>query len=96
MQQHHFAIRVWHPKGQHLGHKFADLPRREVHHRDHLFAHERFRRVVARDLGRGAASADLRPEIDGELDRGLARFGESFGRGNRTGADVDLEEIVEY
>jgi hypothetical protein len=45
--------------------------------------------------GGGAASTDLVSEIDGELDRGLARFGEGLGGDNGADADIDFQEIVE-
>src|SRR5690606_2649633 len=65
------------------------------HDAQHLPAHQIGGRVMHGDLRRGSPLADLRAEIDPELQRGLLRLGEGLGAGDGADADVDLEEVVE-
>ena len=82
-------------EGQHLGAERPDLARREVDDGEHQAPDQRLGRVVRGDLRRGLLLADLRAEVDPELDRRLARLGEGLGAGHPADADVDLEKIVE-
>src|SRR5215208_2666777 len=79
---------------QHFRAHRPDLPRREVHDRDHQPALEGLARVVG-DLGRRALDADLGAEVDGELPGGLARLGEIVDGNHAPDADVDAPEVLE-
>src|SRR5262249_12042418 len=52
-------------------------------------------RIVFRDLSRGFLLADLRTEIDAQLDGGLARLRERLGGNHDADADVHFQEVVE-
>src|SRR5690606_37234758 len=62
--------------------------------RHHLTADQTLDRIVLRDLRRGPFHADLRPEIDAQFERGLARFGEGFGLDDPAHPDIDLCKVV--
>lgn len=62
--QNDAAVRIRHAQHQHFGHELANLARREINHCQHLFAYQRFRRVMGGDLSRAALFPNLRPEID--------------------------------
>ena len=78
--QHDGAGLVREAQDQHLGHEFADLARREIDHGRDLAADQGLDLIMHRNLGRGFFGADLRPEVDGQLDRRLARLGIRLGR----------------
>src|ERR1700754_3792337 len=80
---------------QHFRHELADLPRRKIDDGGDLPADQRGDLVILRDLRAGAPGADAAAEIDGQLQRGLARLGKQLGADDGADADVDREEPVE-
>jgi len=94
-QQRHPVFSVMHAQYQNLGFHRTDLARRKVHDRDDHPADQFLGRIEVRDLGRGFLLSDLGPEIDPEFDRGLACLGKGFGADHPSGADIDLQEVVE-
>ena len=52
-------------------------------------------RIVFGDLGGGFLDADLRAEIDLQLEGGLARFREGLDVDDGADADIDFQKIVE-
>jgi drug/metabolite transporter (DMT)-like permease len=71
-----------------------DLAGLEVDHPDHEPPDQGGRRIVD-DLGRRAAGAELRPEVDRQLPGGLAGLGKLVDREDPADPHVDLREVVE-
>ena len=92
--QHHFALGIRKSECQHFRAEFADLPRRKIDDAGNLSSHKAFARVARRELCRGLADAEFRPQIDFELLGRLPRLGEVFGFGDRSHAHVDFQKIV--
>src|SRR6185437_16466978 len=76
-------------------HELADLTRREIDDGRDLPADERARLIVLRDLRARFPGADALPEIDDQLQRGLARLRKRLDRDDGADANVDGEELVE-
>src|ERR1043166_7991972 len=79
---------------EHFAGESGDSFRSEIHRRDNLSADERSRLVVRGDLGAGPLSPDLRPEIDFEFYRRLARLRKGKRLHDRSESDVGGEESV--
>src|SRR5690606_5364345 len=86
--QDNLSVRVGEAEHQHFGHELADLARREIPYRHDLAANKAFGLVMTGNLRRRLADADLRSEIDLQLEGGLARFGEGFGSNDSPGANI--------
>src|SRR5690606_22252503 len=72
----------------------TDLPGRKIDDGKNLPADKRLGRIMRRDLRGGLLHADLRAEIDPQLQRRLACLREGFGRDHRTDANIHLLEIA--
>ena len=86
--QHDLAVAVGDAERQDLGHRRADLARREVDDGEDEAAGEVFEAVVPGDLGRGFLDADRRAEIDRQTIGGLSRLREGLGRDDAADTDA--------
>src|SRR5690625_876696 len=93
--QNHLTLLVRKAQHQHLTDEFPDLLRRKVDDARDLPPDEASRIIVFGDLRRGAPLADLRTEIDPELERRLAGLRIGFGPNDGPSTDVYLEEVIE-
>src|SRR6056297_827542 len=93
--QNDIALAIAEPQNQHFGQKLADLPGREIDHRQQLLADQRLRLIMRGDLRARFLLAKIGAEIHPELDRGLARLGVGLGTGDTADPDIDLEKVIE-
>ena len=70
----HFAFGIRETQGQNFRHEGADLAWREIYDGGDLAAEQSTGCVILGDLGRGFLDADLRAEIDLQLEGRLPRF----------------------
>src|SRR5215510_7134124 len=93
--EHDLAGVVGEAQSEDLRHELADLARREIDHRGDLAANQLCGLIVPGDLRRAFLHADLRAEVDLQLDGRLARPVQRLGGDNGADSDVNLEEVVE-
>ena len=94
-RQYDLTFIVRKAKDENCRHELANLARRKIDHGGDLPSDKRFRRIVARDLGRTFQFADVGSEIEPQLDRRLPSLGESCGAENRSCKDINLQENIE-
>jgi hypothetical protein len=82
------------PQHQHVGNERADLSRRQIDDSGHLATEEGVRRVVAGNLCRGFALADVGAKVDPELDRRFPCLGKGFRPDHRADPDVHGGECL--
>src|SRR6516162_8534897 len=93
--QHDVALLIRKAQGQNLRHEFPDLPRREVHDGGNLPPNQARRFIKLRDLHARSFGAKDWAEIDGQLERWLARLRKRLDRDDRPHPDIDGEELIE-
>lgn len=93
--QHHAALAVG-SQNEHLRHEVGDLPRREVHHCQHLLADKLLRLIVIRYLRRRPFHAYLFPEVERQLIRRLPRLFKDLRVRDGPGANIQLHKIIKY
>src|SRR5262245_60502293 len=80
-------------RDQHFGLERADALRRKIDDADHLADDQLILAVEHHELRARLAHADLGPEIDAQLPRGLARLGKIEHFENGADAQLDALEI---
>src|SRR3989475_12696455 len=91
LQQDDATVGVRHPQHQHLGSNRSDLPRREVHHRDHQPAAELLGLVMRRELSTRSADAEW-PKVETQSVGRLARLRKKIWPEESAPADDDARE----
>jgi hypothetical protein len=92
--QHHLTIFVGKAERQHLGHEFADLPRRKIHDRRHQSADQVIWTVMRCNLGARPLKANERPEIDLQFIGRLSCLRKRLDLDDPADADIDGQELV--